>query len=123
MDRLQAEPALRRLGRRHTRRRGGLSLGTPDDIAIIGMAATFAGARDVETYWSNILDKVDAIRDAPPDWIGDDASFDPDCTPESLRIYTRRGGFLGDLARFDPRPFGTMPVALAGAEPDQFLAM
>ena len=98
-------------------------MGTPDDIAIIGMAATFAGARDVETYWSNILDKVDAIRDAPPDWIGDDASFDPDCTPESLRIYTRRGGFLGDLARFDPRPFGTMPVALAGAEPDQFLAM
>ena len=98
-------------------------MGTPEDIAIIGMAGTFAGAPDVRTYWSNILNKVDAIREAPPEWIGDDAIFDPNCTPESLSIYTKHGGFLGDLARFDPRPFGTMPVALAGAEPDQFLAL
>lgn len=96
---------------------------TLGDIAIIGMAATFAGAPDVATYWSNIIGKVDAIREAPADWIGDEGSFNPGCTPESLQIYTKHGGFLGDLARFDPRPFGTMPVALAGAEPDQFLAL
>jgi acyl transferase domain-containing protein/phosphopantetheinyl transferase len=100
-----------------------LSVEAPEDIAIIGMAGTFAKAPDVATYWSNILGKVDAIGDAPPDWIGDEVLFDPAATPDKMRIYTQRGGFLGDLARFDPRPFGTMPVALGGGEPDQFLAL
>ncbi len=40
-------------------------MGKADDIAIIGMAATFAGAPDVATFWSNILGKVEAIREAP----------------------------------------------------------
>ncbi len=97
--------------------------GIPDDIAIIGMAGTFPGAPDISTYWANILGKVEAIREAPEAWIGDPAIYDPDCTPDMNRIYTRLGGFLGELAAFDPRPFGTMPVALSGSEPDQFLAM
>ena len=98
-------------------------MGAPDDIAIIGMAGTFAGAPDVTTYWSNILSKVEAIREAPPNWLGDPDIFDPECTPDANRVYTKLGGFLGDLAGFDPRPFGQMPVALSGSEPDQFLAM
>jgi len=100
-------------------------VGTPDDIAIIGMSGTFAGAPDVPAFWSNILGKVDAVREAPPDWLGDESLFD-DAEPTSSsppRVYTRAGGFLGDLARFDPRPFGTMPVAIDGSEPDQFLAL
>lgn len=98
-------------------------MGTPDDVAIIGIACTFAGAPDLSTYWSNILNKVDCTRDAPPGWIGNDAIYDPAAGPNEQRIYTRRGGFLGELSRFDPRPFGTMPVALGGSEPDQFLAL
>ena len=95
----------------------------PDDIAIIGMAATFPRAPDVASFWSNILGKVDAIGEAPAGWLGDDVVFDPNSGRGDLRIYTKTGGFLGDLARFDPRPFGTMPVAVTGAEPDQFLAL
>lgn len=98
-------------------------MGQPDDIAIIGMAGIFPGAPDLPTYWSNILAKVEAIREAPDAWIGDAAIFDPDSKPDTQQIYTKLGGFLGELAGFDPRPFGTMPVALSGSEPDQFLAM
>jgi acyl transferase domain-containing protein/phosphopantetheinyl transferase len=98
-------------------------LGTPDDIAIVGMAATFPQAPDVDTFWGNILAKVDAVGEAPPGWLGDDIIYDPNCKRGDLRIYTKTGGFLGDLARFDPRPYGTMPVAVSGAEPDQFLAL
>jgi acyl transferase domain-containing protein/phosphopantetheinyl transferase len=111
------------MGRWHAGGSGSLTVGTPDDVAIIGMSGTFASAPDVSAYWTNILGKVDAIRDAPANWIGDDTIFDPAATPDTLRIYTKRGGFLGELAQFDPRPSGTMPVAMSGAEPDQFLAL
>lgn len=39
------------------------------------------------------------------------------------RIYTAQGGWLHDLAEFDPREFGVMPNAVDGREPDQFMAL
>lgn len=93
---------------------------TDVDIAIIGMAATFAGAPDVDTYWGNILAKRDMVVDAADSWAV--PYFDPDST-DNTRIYTRKGGFLGDLAVFDPLEFGIMPTAIDGGEPDQYLAL
>jgi acyl transferase domain-containing protein/phosphopantetheinyl transferase len=94
----------------------------PEDIAIVGMSGLFPKAPDVEAFWSNILNKVDATMQAEPGWLADEVFFAPG-SPDVTRIYTQRGGFLGDLSRFDPRPFGTMPVSLSGGEPDQFLAL
>ena len=37
------------------------------DAAIIGMACEFPKAPDLRTYWQNIVSKVDAIVDPPPD--------------------------------------------------------
>jgi acyl transferase domain-containing protein len=93
------------------------------DIAIVGMAGLFPKAPNVDAFWNNILNKVDAISDPPADWLGEPALFDPDAPADQLKIYTTRGGFLGELSRFDPRPFGAMPIAIAGGEPDQFLAL
>ncbi|MGB5962863.1 MAG: beta-ketoacyl synthase N-terminal-like domain-containing protein [Coleofasciculaceae cyanobacterium] len=90
------------------------------DIAIIGMSALYPGAKDLQTYWQNILNKVDAVHDAPDSWAI--PYFDPNST-ENDRIYTRKGGFLGDLAKFNPIEFGIMPNAVDGGEPDQFLAL
>src|SRR5439155_26166471 len=36
--------------------------------------------------------------------------------------YTKRGGYLGDLATFDSLAYGIPPVAVGG-EPDQWLAL
>lgn len=36
-------------------------------IAIIGMAARFPGANDVEQYWLNLLDGIDSIKRVPPE--------------------------------------------------------
>ena len=77
--------------------------GSPDGVAIIGMACLFPGAADLRSYWNNILGKVNAIGDPPPGW-GAERYYDPDGNPEE-RIYTKRGGFLGDLSRFDPVEF------------------
>jgi len=93
------------------------------DIAIVGMAGLFSKAPNKERFWNNVLGKVDAISDAPESWLGTSLMLDLDADPGKMRIYTKRGGFLGDLSRFDPKPFGTMPVSVVGGEPDQFLAL
>jgi len=96
------------------------STGASTDIAIIGMAALFPGAKDLPTYWQNILNKVDAVREAPASWIG--PYYDPESS-ENDRLYTQKGGFLHDVADFNPMEFGIMPNSVDGADPDHFLAL
>jgi acyl transferase domain-containing protein/phosphopantetheinyl transferase/acyl carrier protein/predicted hotdog family 3-hydroxylacyl-ACP dehydratase len=91
------------------------------DIAIIGMSCLFPGAPDLATYWANIVSKVDAIGDPPPEWEAE-RYFDP-AAEENDRIYCRRGGFLRDLARFNPSQYGVMPNSVDGSEPDHFLSL
>ena len=91
------------------------------DIAIIGMACIFPGAKDVQRYWENILHKVDAVSDAPPEW--ESELFWESETQANDRTYCKRGGFLGKLAEFNPTEFGVMPNAVDGTEPDHFLAL
>lgn len=92
-----------------------------DDVAIVGMACLFPGAPNIRAYWENILNKVDAISDPPDDWEAE-RYFDADSTAND-RIYCKRGGYLGDLARFNPLEYGVMPSSLDGGEPDHFLAL
>jgi len=91
-----------------------------DDIAIVGMACRFAGAADPAAYWRNIVACRSAIGDHPHPAAGRvlDAHarrFD--------RLRTLRGGYLRDLNAFQPGRFGLAAEALAGANPDQFLAL
>jgi acyl transferase domain-containing protein/phosphopantetheinyl transferase len=88
--------------------------------AIIGMACVFPGAPDLASYWQNIVDKVSAIGDPPPEWESE-LFYDPNASSND-RTYCKRGGYLGPLARFDPLRFGVMPTSVDG-EPDQFLAL
>ena len=92
-----------------------------DDVAIVGMSCVFPGAPDLKTYWQNIVGKVDSVSDAPSNW-GADVYYDPDSTSND-RVYCRRGGFLHDLASFDPLEYGVMPTSVEGGEPDHFLAL
>jgi len=92
-----------------------------NDIAIIGMACVLPGAPDVRRYWENILHKVNAISDAPPEWEAE--LFFEENTKQDDRTYCKRGGFLGKLAQFDPFSFGIMPNAVDGGEPDHYMAL
>jgi acyl transferase domain-containing protein len=94
---------------------------TSGDVAIIGMSCIFPGARDLRSYWQNIVSKVDAINDPPEDWEAE-LFYDPD-SHENDRIYCKRGGYLGDLASFDPLKYGVMPNSVDGGEPDHFLSL
>jgi len=92
------------------------------DVAVIGMSCLFPGAPDLATYWGNILGKVDAITDAPPEAWDTSLFYDPRASTND-RVYCKRGGYIDAIADFDPMEFGIMPAAVDGGEPDQWLAL
>ncbi|MGK5440400.1 beta-ketoacyl synthase N-terminal-like domain-containing protein [Micromonospora sp. URMC 105] len=95
-------------------------------MAIVGMGAVFPGAGDVPTFWRNILNGVDAIADVPPSRWDPQLFYDPRSyhgPPAADRFYCRRGGFVDEVASFDPIRFGIMPAAVPATDPDQLLAL
>jgi acyl transferase domain-containing protein/phosphopantetheinyl transferase len=92
------------------------------DIAIVGMSCLFPGAPDLDTYWQNIVSKVDATTDPPADAWDPDLYYHPD-SKSNDRVYCKRGGYIADIARFRPTDFGVMPANVEGGEPDQWLAL
>lgn len=107
---------------------------TPNiDIAIIGMSCIFPGAGTVEDFWSNIKNKVDAIRPVSPTrldpvyFTGNIPAGDPLTgtapTGQPDHFYCNRGGFIDEFATFDPARFGILPLAVEGTEPEQLLAL
>ncbi len=92
------------------------------DVAIIGMACTYPGARNVAEFWRNITGGVNCIDGVPRERWDPDVFHDPNGGFED-RVYTRKGGFLGVSFAFNPLKYGTMPRAVEGAEPDQFLVL
>jgi acyl transferase domain-containing protein/phosphopantetheinyl transferase len=92
-----------------------------EPIAIVGMSCLFPGAEGPTQFWENVVGKVDAVSDPPPDW-QPELFLDPSGLTAD-RAYTGRGGYLGDLCRFDPVRFRVMPSSVDGGEPDQFIAL
>lgn len=93
----------------------------PARIAIVGIGSIFPGAPDVDTFWANIVDKVDAVTEVPAsrwDWR---LYFDPDRSKPD-KIYSKWGGFIDDVA-FDPVEFGMPPRSLQSIEPFQLLGL
>jgi acyl transferase domain-containing protein len=91
------------------------------DVAIVGIACIFPKAPNLDTFWNNLLAKVDAIDEPLDDW-GADLAYDADLESDD-RIYCKRGGFLKGVTDFDPLAYGVMPRSIDGAEPDHFLAL
>jgi acyl transferase domain-containing protein/phosphopantetheinyl transferase (holo-ACP synthase) len=92
-----------------------------EPVAIVGMAAIFPGAPDLDTFWSNLVAGVDAVTPVPPERV-DHVFFDAELTGRD-HFYCDRGGFIDARTPFDPSEFGIMPVTAAGTEPDQLLAL
>jgi acyl transferase domain-containing protein/phosphopantetheinyl transferase len=91
------------------------------DIAIVGLAGVYPRARDARAFWQNILNKVDAVDEGGPEWAHN--FYDPSAGANEDRIYTTKGGFLRDLAEFDPLEFGVLPNVAEGSEPDVIMAL
>jgi acyl transferase domain-containing protein len=93
-----------------------------EDVAIIGMACLLPGAPDVDAFWGNVRDGVCAISEPPDDWYAGLGS-NGDGDGAGGKLYATAGGYLKELAAFDPLAYGVMPRSVDGSEPDQFLAL
>ncbi|MBI2816873.1 MAG: acyltransferase domain-containing protein, partial [Acidobacteria bacterium] len=93
----------------------------PADIAIVGMGCLLPGAKDVKTFWKNVLNKVDSIREIPLERFDHKLYFDADKKAQD-KIYSKWGGFLDDID-FDPMRYGIPPAALSSIDPFQLLSL
>ncbi|MDF1810998.1 MAG: SDR family NAD(P)-dependent oxidoreductase [Verrucomicrobiales bacterium] len=75
-----------------------------DAVAIVGLGCRFPGADGVDEYWRLLRNGVDGTCEIPSDRWNVDELYDP--VPASGKIYTKRGGFLPDIAEFDAKFFG-----------------
>jgi len=91
-----------------------------EPIAVIGMACRFPGADNPDAFWTLLRDGVDAITEVPPGrWNADEFfSANPDAPGKT---YSRWGGFLRQIDRFDADFFGISPREAATMDPQQRL--
>lgn len=90
------------------------------DVAIVGMSCVFPGARDIETFWQNIINQVDSTQTVPDNRI-DPVHFDTASVGVD-RFYCNRGGFIPEI-EFNAAHFGILPLAVEGTEPDHLITL
>lgn len=82
------------------------------DIAIIGLAGRYPGARDPHALWEHLAAGDDLLSEVPGRWeqpAGDDG------------LYARWGGFVDDVDCFDPLFFGISPRDAERMDPQERL--
>ncbi len=94
-----------------------------EPIALVGIGLRFpGGARTPQAFWELLRAGTDAIEDIPPERWDIDAYFDADYSAAG-KMYTRGGGFLHDIDRFDAAFFGISPREAASMDPQQRLLL
>ena len=91
-------------------------------LAIVGMSCLFPKADDLQTYWANIKNGVDAITPIPigSHWnVADYFNADPKAPDQT---YAQRGGFLSPV-NFNPMEFGIAPKDIEATDTSQLLSL
>ncbi|MER5213938.1 SDR family NAD(P)-dependent oxidoreductase [Streptomyces sp. NPDC002838] len=87
-------------------------------VAIVGLAGRYPGGGDLEQFWESLASGTDLIREVPKDrWDNDRHLTAERGTPGA--ITGRWGGFLDDVARFDPLFFAISPGEAAKLDPNE----
>lgn len=97
--------------------------GAREPIAIVGIGCRFPGrANDPEAFWNLLESGTDAITDVPAERWNSQAFYDADSSRPG-KTYSRWGGFVEGIDRFDPHAFGISPREAARMDPQQRLLL
>ena len=90
------------------------------DIAIIGMAGRFPGARDLGQFWRNLREGVESIRPLSDEAL---AAAGVDAALRAHPRYVRASPVLEDVEHFDAGFFGFSPREAERMDPQQRLLL
>ncbi|HEY0172382.1 MAG TPA: amino acid adenylation domain-containing protein [Pyrinomonadaceae bacterium] len=108
-----ADAATRQLGRVEPRPRPAGA-----EVAVVGMAGRFPGARTVEQFWQNLRDGVESVT-----FFSDEELLASGVDPELLAHpnYVKAGVVLDDIDKFDAMFFGYNPREAEAMDPQHRL--
>ena len=90
------------------------------NIAVIGMAGRFPGARDLDEFWDNLAQGVDSVIEVPAERWSIARYYDPEPGAPG-KTYCKKGGYLDDIDQFDPLFFNISPQEAEVMDPQQRL--
>jgi len=90
------------------------------DIAIIGLSGRYPQARNIEEFWHNLRDGKNCITEVPEDrW--DWRAYYSEDRSQPGRHYSKWGGFIADVDKFDPLFFNISPNEAEYMDPQERL--
>jgi acyl transferase domain-containing protein/acyl carrier protein len=90
------------------------------DIAIIGLSGRYPQARNLQEFWKNLRDGKDCITEIPKERWDHSLYFDEDKNTPG-KTYSKWGGFIDDVDKFDPLFFKISPREAEFIDPQERL--